>query len=91
MSNLDITPIRLSRAEHLKELGSLVHVFSHLRLTMHVQRFTIKIEEMEALEKEIAGPPRRRWVATDEMDQETLSTGMRKCWELIKKAGLDED
>lgn len=87
MSQLDIDPVSLNKAEHIEELGSLVHVFSHLRLTMHVQRFAVGVEEVATLGRELAGPPRRRWVFEDEMDQETLSTGMRKCWELIKKTG----
>jgi A/G-specific adenine glycosylase len=30
-----------------------------------------------------SGLPLRKWVATGDMEGETLSTGMRKCWELV--------
>jgi len=31
------------------------------------------------------GAPARKWVNASSMDDETLSTGMRKCWELVAK------
>ena len=76
----------MSMAKHVAELDSLVHVFTHLRLTMHVHLFRIEADRAEESDCAIAGPPARRWVNTDAMDNQTLSTGMRKCWDLLQKA-----
>lgn len=61
----------------VRDLGSLVHVFTHLKLTMHVCHIRLETED-EALE----GTSGRKWVATENIEGETLSTGMRRCWEL---------
>ncbi|KAF2451127.1 DNA glycosylase [Karstenula rhodostoma CBS 690.94] len=61
-----------------RELGSLVHVFTHLKLTMYVVHIGLETDG-EILE----GAPARKWVATEDMGGETLSTGMRRCWELV--------
>ncbi|KAF2010362.1 hypothetical protein BU24DRAFT_427495 [Aaosphaeria arxii CBS 175.79] len=70
--------------QHVGEIGSIVHVFSHLKLTMHVQHFQIRIAVSESLADSEKGTPKRaKWVATEAMDEETLSTGMRRCWDLV--------
>jgi A/G-specific adenine glycosylase len=66
----------------------MVHVFTHIRLTMHVHQFRIACDDAEDLIFEDAGLPARRWVETDSMDEQTLSTGMRKCWDLIVKTSF---
>jgi A/G-specific adenine glycosylase len=63
-----------------------VHVFTHIRLTMHVHQFSIAVDSAEDIGLEQVGPPARRWVEAESMDDQTLSTGMRKCWDLITKA-----
>lgn len=65
---------------HLQELGSLVHVFTHLKLTMHVVHLKFEIAG-----KLLEETPGRKWVETGKMEGETLSTGMRRCWDLVKK------
>ncbi|KAL1607912.1 hypothetical protein SLS60_002851 [Paraconiothyrium brasiliense] len=65
---------------HLQELGSLVHVFTHLKLTMHVVHLKFEIAG-----KLLEETPGRKWVETEKMEGETLSTGMRRCWDLVKK------
>ena len=72
--------------EHVVELGSLVHVFSHLKLTMHAQHLRLEADVGNVDAGQVAGPgsPARKWVATEDMDGETLSTGMRRCWDLVK-------
>ena len=62
----------------VREVGSLVHVFTHLKLTMHVYHVRLETDG-----KVIEGMPARKWVANDSMEGETLSTGMRRCWELV--------
>ena len=71
----------LVNATHVSELGSLVHVFTHLRLTMHVQHFRVDMIEDDF---KTDGLPTRKWVETELMEGETLSTGMRRCWELMQ-------
>jgi A/G-specific adenine glycosylase len=89
---LDIEDVDMSKATFVAELGTLVHVFSHLRLTMHVQHFRIergevKEEAEEGLggEKGGKGKLARKWVDEEDVLGETLSTGMRRCWELWRK------
>lgn len=82
--DLEAGIVDLSQTTHVGELGSLLHVFSHLKLTMHVHLFRVKIEE--APDSIVSGSLARKWVSTDDMDKETLSTGMRRCWELVQNA-----
>jgi A/G-specific adenine glycosylase len=87
LSGLDVGELDMADATHIAELGSLVHVFSHLRLTMHVHLFRIAPNKAERYCGEsnlnVAGVPARKWVDAASMDGETLSTGMRRCWALI--------
>lgn len=62
----------------VREIGSLVHVFTHLKLTMHVVLVGVETEGEVG-----EGKPARKWVATEDMAGATLSTGMRRCWELV--------
>ncbi|KAM3519414.1 hypothetical protein MY4038_009788 [Beauveria bassiana] len=66
--------------EHVGELGSVPWLFSHIRLTMHVHLFKIKGTEDAGVE----GTTEARW--SDSVDTESMGTGMRKCWELVKEA-----
>ncbi|OAG06162.1 DNA glycosylase [Paraphaeosphaeria sporulosa] len=64
----------------VRELGSLVHVFTHLKLTMHVVHVGLE----GAAEGGIGeGKTARKWVEEGDMGGATLSTGMRRCWELV--------
>lgn len=82
------------KVKHVAELDMLVHVFSHLKLFMYIQLFTIdKIEggdedKSRTMDGDGAGNgagPKRRWVDTEDMDGQTLSTGMRRCWAVVVK------
>ncbi|KAE9975231.1 hypothetical protein EG327_008515 [Venturia inaequalis] len=76
----------LGNARHVSELGSLTHLFSHIRLVMHVHTFMFGI----ASPKEIAMGlgvcveefQKRKWVRREEIEEESFGTGMRKCWTL---------
>lgn len=59
---------------HLGEVGVIPWLFSHLRLTMHVHLFQVKSNG------EIHG----RWASRDQVEEESIGTGMRKCWTLVK-------
>ena len=70
--------------EHLGELGSVPWLFSHLRLTMHVHLFAAP-EGADYNDKAAGGKSRPlRW--SDEVDDESMGTGMHKCWALVKDA-----
>lgn len=60
---------------HLGEIGSIPWLFSHLKLTMHVHLIQVKSSGKSA-----AG----RWASRDQVEAESIGTGMRKCWTLVK-------
>jgi A/G-specific adenine glycosylase len=77
--------VDMSKARHIASFDPFVHVFTHLRLTMHAHHYRIT-DKAEADNLTCEGTPVRKWVKTSSMDNETLSTGMRKCWDLIAHA-----
>ncbi|PSN71364.1 DNA glycosylase [Corynespora cassiicola Philippines] len=85
ISTLQTGQIDMSKAKFVAELDSLVHVFSHLKLTMHVSLFKLELTDDASPDMAPAGVPARKWVDTDAMGDQTLSTGMRRCWELVQK------
>jgi A/G-specific adenine glycosylase len=71
----------LKRAvKHVGELGSVPWLFSHLKLTMHVHLF--EVDNDEGLP---AQGPRKRWASAEDIDAESMGTGMKKCWALVKQ------
>ncbi|KAK3345845.1 DNA glycosylase [Lasiosphaeria hispida] len=74
---------REAGARHVGELGSIPWLFSHLKLTMHVHLF-----EVDDVDREGPGSPRSRWASSEDIDKESMGTGMRKCWTLIKEAEI---
>ncbi|KAF1934705.1 DNA glycosylase [Clathrospora elynae] len=86
VTGLGIRDADMSKADYVASFPPLVHVFTHLKLTMHAYQYRITADDAEDVELTYKGPPARRWVDTESMDNETLSTGMRKCWELISKS-----
>jgi A/G-specific adenine glycosylase len=82
----DLGIANLSNAIHITELGTLVHIFSHLKLTMHVQHFRLEADKAKLYlktESDLHDTQARRWVEATAMGDETLSTGMRRCWALV--------
>jgi A/G-specific adenine glycosylase len=53
---------------------------------MHTYQYRIDADNAGDVELICKGPPTRKWVGGESMDNETLSTGMRKCWDLISKS-----
>ena len=86
ISELAACSVDMTKARHIASFDPLVHVFTHLRLTMYAYHYRIT-DKSEADSLTCSGTPVRRWVDTSAMDNETLSTGMRKCWELVSKNG----
>ena len=82
----------MKSARHVGEVGEIVHVFSHLKLRMWVERFVVEgVEgddggEKGGKRKVKAGEEEKatKWVATSGVDGETLSTGMKRCWGVVK-------
>ncbi|KAL6867163.1 DNA glycosylase [Trichoderma novae-zelandiae] len=64
------------------ELGSVPWLFSHIKLTMRVFLFEVA-DDMEVAKDE---EQPRRWVAGSDVDAESMGTGMRKCWGVVKNA-----
>lgn len=65
--------------KHMGELGSVPWLFSHLKLTMHVHLFRLGGDGAEC-----GIGDRARW--SDNVEGESMGTGMRKCWALVKDA-----
>lgn len=63
-----------------KELGSVSWLFSHLKLTMHV--YLCDVHQHSA---GYESSSRRRLASHDEIEAESMGTGMRKCWSLVKE------
>jgi A/G-specific adenine glycosylase len=77
----------MSKAYYVAKHPPLVHVFTHLKLTMYAYQYRIDVDNAADVELTCKDPPARKWVNAGDMDDETLSTGMRKCWELVSNAG----
>lgn len=82
VSSLDIGD--MSKAHYVANFPPLVHVFTHLRLTMHAYQYRVCTDK--AMVQLPSCPAPRKWVDTKAMEQETLSTGMRKCWGLVSNS-----
>ncbi|GJC81407.1 adenine DNA glycosylase [Colletotrichum liriopes] len=72
------------RVRHAGDLGSVPWLFSHLKLTMHVHLF-----EVEGAGEYVSSHTRHRWATAVEVDEESMGTGMRKCWALVRER-IDE-
>ena len=84
VSSLTAGGVDMSKARYITSFQPLIHVFTHLRLTMHAYHYRIT-DKAEADSLICSGAPARKWVDTDAMEGATLSTGMRKCWDLVAK------
>lgn len=72
-----------SGLELLGEKGSLTHVFTHLKLEMFIHAFTLDCSDELAQAMASKDPTKRVWVDKEGVDQATLSTGMKRCWEKL--------
>ncbi|KAK3899950.1 A/G-specific adenine DNA glycosylase [Staphylotrichum tortipilum] len=68
-----------STLKHVGELGSIPWLFSHLKLTMHVHLF-----ELDAVSVS-SSTTRERWASIEDIDSESMGTGMKKCWAMVKE------
>ncbi|KAI1381085.1 DNA glycosylase [Hypoxylon crocopeplum] len=76
------------RVKHVGELGSVPWLFSHLKLTMHVHLFEFEggIDNNEETRVMGVGAKQSRWSDPVAIDEESMGTGMRKCWALVREA-----
>lgn len=63
------------------EKGSIIHVFSHLKLQMHVQPFVLECSERTADMAIRSESTKRLWVDKAGVDSANLGTGMVRCWQ----------
>ncbi|KAI5928240.1 DNA glycosylase [Camillea tinctor] len=73
-----------SSLRHVGELGSVPWLFSHLRLTMHVHLFELEEGGNPDSTSDGTCGVTGRW--SNAVDDESMGTGMRKCWNLVKEA-----
>ncbi|KAM0328495.1 hypothetical protein ACHAQA_004902 [Verticillium albo-atrum] len=59
------------------ELGTVPWLFSHLKLAMHVHLFELAAADTPSSDE--------RWATSDEVEAESMGTGMRKCWALVQE------
>jgi A/G-specific adenine glycosylase len=71
--------------KHVRALGAVPWLFSHIRLTMHLHLFTLD----EGHDDLLPADPQSRWETAEKIDEESMGTGMRKCWALVKEAEMD--
>ncbi|KAH9870834.1 hypothetical protein J1614_006406 [Plenodomus biglobosus] len=85
-SSLAVGDIDMSHAEYVTAFPPLVHVFTHIRLTMYAYHYRIAGADTTGdIDITCQEQPTRKLVDAGSMGTETLSTGMRKCWDMIQK------
>jgi A/G-specific adenine glycosylase len=83
--------------QSVKDLGSLNHLFSHIKLTMFIYYFKVGLGTESTIsnkspvkdEKEIQKKiicQQSKWVSQIQLESENLSTGMNRCWMVLKKS-----
>jgi A/G-specific adenine glycosylase len=72
------------QATHAGTLGSVPWLFSHIKLTMHVHLFELPDDCPGVFESTAT----ERWATVDEVEDESMGTGMRKCWEMVREAAV---
>ncbi|KAI1821717.1 DNA glycosylase [Xylaria intraflava] len=70
--------------KYVSKLGSVPWLFSHLKLTMHVFLFELQCSEDESYTTLAIDD---RW--SDSVEEESMGTGMRKCWDLVREVNGD--
>ncbi|KAK1777170.1 DNA glycosylase [Copromyces sp. CBS 386.78] len=63
-----------------EELGTVPWTFSHFKLVMHVWA----VDLVDGGREEESDAKMKRWATMDEIEEENMGTGMKKCWELVK-------
>lgn len=74
---------------HRGELGCVPWLFSHLKLTMHVHLFELQSQGDETVGADENAVQPSRW--SEDVDSESMGTGMRKCWSLVRNTKVWDD
>ncbi|KAK0609905.1 DNA glycosylase [Bombardia bombarda] len=77
---------KMSRLRHVGEIGSVPWLFSHLRLTMHVHLFELDDDGDDG--DDGGDGVRERWAGEEDVERESMGTGMRRCWGLVRERGV---
>ena len=74
------------RTKYVSEIGSIPWQFSHMKLTMHVHLFELDNSHQNEAEDCLSGDLDQpsKWVTGSHLDDESMGTGMRKCWAMVK-------
>jgi A/G-specific adenine glycosylase len=80
-------PKDAKRLKYIGELGSVPWLFSHLKLTMHVHLFELGGADSGSAKASTDNVSQSRW--SDDVDEESMGTGMRKCWTLIQESAAN--
>lgn len=88
----------VGKVKYSHKLGSVAHVFSHLKLNMHVHvvKLVGSAKELEDCQgkscltvrnknfgSSMEQSARRRWATAKAIEDESMGTGMRNCWALL--------
>ena len=82
-------PARLLRRA---PVGDIVHIFSHIRMTLAVEHARVALAPGASLPQERAaapgkGIPETKWVDAATMVEERVSSSVAKCWRLVASGG----
>lgn len=70
-----------------RQLGQLVHIFSHIRMTMHVERIVIHCDIVKTMEETKQknsknGEETIQWLTAEQLESKGLTSGVKKVWKL---------
>ncbi|KAG0272540.1 hypothetical protein BGZ95_011700 [Linnemannia exigua] len=72
-----------------RDLGSVQHLFSHIRKTYHVEWVLVqeetKDQEVKLVKSPKQGVPEIEWLSTDELGAAAIPTGINKTYQLLQK------
>lgn len=80
---MDANPVAIARVDSARHLGYIKHMFSHLHWNMRV----VLVDVSLCVPASDASAPEcpARWLTAKGVHAETMGTGLRRCWELLRK------
>lgn len=83
-------PVTSEVLRHQAEIGCIPWQFSHIKLTMHVHLFQLDGgEDTAGADSSNSSSEQAKWISGEQLDHESMGTGMRKCWALAKEMDTD--
>jgi adenine-specific DNA glycosylase len=83
-SQLGLPAEWLQAPRRRQSCGSLTHIFTHIRQTLHVEWLQLDRSASDLGPVPAGGPP-LRWVTLAELESAAVITGVRKCFDLVRK------